>query len=343
MSRAEFTLSAKAIRKVSFRTRLTSLLSQYDVFLLVKADNVGSKQLQDIRKSLRGKAEILFGKNTMILSVLRECVDRYPGLENIMPYIKGKTGLVFTNDDIRDIRSMLVAKKVQRAAKAGAVAPVKVVIPAGNTNLEPTKTSFFQALSIPSKINKGSISLDNSVNLISAGEKVTHSQAALLQMLNIKPFQFGLSVGMVYDHGSVWSMAHDSCADGDNFTDLIKRGIFNVAALATAASQEDLFLSLQARFPAVFGAGIAVSGHGDPAPDAPTTGAGDSGDGDDVSFFPLFGDDDDDANAGDSDVLMSGGLFGDDEDEAEAKAKPDTDEDEPALSDIFFGNGEEDY
>jgi large subunit ribosomal protein LP0 len=40
--------------------------------------------------------------------------------------------------------------------------------------------------------------------LIAAGEKVTASQAALLQKLNIEPFTYGMTLKKVYDSGSLF-------------------------------------------------------------------------------------------------------------------------------------------
>ena len=44
-------------------------------------------------------------------------------------------------------------------AKAGAIAPIDVYVPPGNTGLGPEKTSFFQALHIGTKISKGTIEI----------------------------------------------------------------------------------------------------------------------------------------------------------------------------------------
>ena len=44
-------------------------------------------------------------------------------------------------------------------ARAGAIAPVDVTIPAQVTSLGPEKTSFFQALQIPTKITRGTIEI----------------------------------------------------------------------------------------------------------------------------------------------------------------------------------------
>lgn len=45
------------------------------------ADNVGSKQMQTIRLSLRGKAIVLMGKNTMMRKAIRGHLENNPALE----------------------------------------------------------------------------------------------------------------------------------------------------------------------------------------------------------------------------------------------------------------------
>ena len=57
----------------------------------------------------------------------------------------------------------------------GAVAPKDVFIAAGNSGLEPSSTSFFQALNIPTKIVKGNIEITSDVHLIKKGDRVNLS------------------------------------------------------------------------------------------------------------------------------------------------------------------------
>merc|ERR1712087_235378 len=71
----------------------------------------------------------------------------------------------------------------------------------GPTGLDPAQTSFFQALNIPTKINKGSIEIINDCEVIKEGNKVGSSEAALLAKLNIKPFEYGLVVHYIYEGG----------------------------------------------------------------------------------------------------------------------------------------------
>jgi len=180
---------------------------------------------------MRGKAVLLMGKNTMIRKAIREHLEKSPSLEGLLPYIKDNIGLVFTNGDLADVRTKLTELKVQAAAKAGSISPIDVVVPAGNTNMEPTKTSFFQALSIPTKINRGTIEIINDIHLLVVGQKVTLSQAALLQMLGIRPFQYGLKVQTVYDTGAVYPAAVLDLTDDDILKKFF-RGVNNVASLS---------------------------------------------------------------------------------------------------------------
>ena len=100
---------------------------------------------------------------------------------------------------------MILAEKVAAPARAGAVAPLDVFVPAGNTGMEPGKTSFFQALGVPTKIARGTIEITTDLKLVEAGSKVGASEATLLNMLNISPFTYGMSIAQVYDQGQVFS------------------------------------------------------------------------------------------------------------------------------------------
>lgn len=112
---------------------------------------------------------------------------------------------MFTKEDLTEIRDMLLANKVPAAARAGAIAPCEVTVPAQNTGLGPEKTSFFQALGITTKISRGTIEILSDVQLIKTGDKVGASEATLLNMLNISPFSFGLIIQQVFDNDSIYN------------------------------------------------------------------------------------------------------------------------------------------
>lgn len=192
-------------QKAEYFTKLKSLVETYRSCFIVTVDNVGSQQMHLIRKSLRGEAQVLLGKNTMIRRALRGFVADIPELERLVPLVRGNMGFVFTNADLKTIREKIVNNTVAAPARAGALAPLDVFIEAGNTGMDPSKTSFFQALGVPTKIARGTIEIVSQVQVVTKGTKVGASEATLLNMLNISPFTYGMKVASVYDNGQVFA------------------------------------------------------------------------------------------------------------------------------------------
>jgi large subunit ribosomal protein LP0 len=170
------------------------------------------------------------GKNTMMRKAMRGHLENNPDLERLLPHIKGNVGFVFTKDELVSVRDLLLANKVKAPARAGAVAPLDVTVPAQNTGLGPEKTSFFQALNIPTKITRGTIEIVSDVKLIKQGDKVGMSDATLLNMLNISPFTYGLVVLQVYDSGTIFDPSILDITD-DDLKARFMAGVRNVAAV----------------------------------------------------------------------------------------------------------------
>jgi large subunit ribosomal protein LP0 len=197
-------MGGKSGSKTVYFDKLKSLLDEYKSIFIVGVDNVSSQQMHEIRQSLRGDAVVLMGKNTMVRRALKGFVADNPEYERLLPYVKGNVGFIFTNGDLKSIRDRILANRVAAPARAGAVAPGDVYIPAGNTGMEPGKTSFFQALGVPTKIARGTIEITTDLKLVEAGAKVGASEATLLNMLNISPFTYGMKVVQVYEEGQTF-------------------------------------------------------------------------------------------------------------------------------------------
>lgn len=236
-------------KKLAYAERLNYYLDNYSQSFTIGVDNVGSKQLSQTRKTLRARnVHILMGKNTIIRKVLNVRADRLEqegklkaanNARAMVEMATGNSGFVFVpkTESVQVLRDDITASKVQTAAKAGIMAPSDVLVPAGPTGQDPSTTSFFQALDIPTKINRGQVEIVSDVHLIKKGEKVGRSAAELLVKLNIKPFYYGISVGMVYDNGDVYPAAVLDLSDGD------------IAAAFTRATREVAALCLALNYP----------------------------------------------------------------------------------------------
>ncbi|KAJ2076752.1 ribosomal protein P0 (A0) (L10E), partial [Coemansia sp. S142-1] len=220
---------SKGEKKAAYFEKLETLLTTYQSIFIVNVDNVGSQQMHMSRRSLRGEAEILMGKNTMVRRALKMLMPTNPQLESLMPFVRGNVGFVFTNNsDLKEMREKITSNRVAAPARAGAVAPVDVFVPAGNTGMEPGQTSFFQALSIPTKIARGTIEITSDVHLVKVGDKVGASEATLLNKLNISPFTYGMSVVQIYDNGNTFSPAVLDITEED----LIKSVVAGITTIA---------------------------------------------------------------------------------------------------------------
>ncbi|KAG9142020.1 hypothetical protein Leryth_009367 [Lithospermum erythrorhizon] len=198
---------SRVSKKLAYDKKIREFLDTYTQVLIVHADNVGSNQLQNIRRGLRGDSVILMGKNTMMKRSIKVHAHETgnTNILNLIPLLVGNVGLIFTKGDLKEVSDEVSKYKVGAPARVGLVAPADVVVPPGNTGLDPSQTSFFQVLNIPTKINKGTVEIMTPVELIQKGDRVGSSESALLSKLGIKPFSYGLVVRSVYENGSVFS------------------------------------------------------------------------------------------------------------------------------------------
>ncbi|BAE57939.1 ribosomal protein L10-domain-containing protein [Aspergillus flavus] len=197
-------MGGKSATKAAYFEKLKSLLDEYKTVFIVGVDNVSSQQMHEIRVSLRGEGVVLMGKNTMVRRAIKGFVTDNPEYERLLPHVKGNVGFIFTNGDLKATKEKILANRVAAPARAGAIAPLDVYVPAGNTGMEPGKTSFFQALGVPTKIARGTIEITTDLKLVEAGAKVGPSEATLLNMLNISPFTYGMTISQVYQEGQTF-------------------------------------------------------------------------------------------------------------------------------------------
>jgi len=220
-------------RKLDFRTKLEKFLDDYKHILICNIDNVGSHQLQQIRISLRGKAVIMCGKNTIIRKVMKDVAKKNENLNKLIPEIFGNVAMVFANGELADIRKIIVGNKNPAAARVGTLAPDDCWVQPGPTGLDPGQTNFFQALNISTKIVRGSIEIMNPVHLIKKGDKVTPSHVSLLSKLDIKPFYYFMTVTHVYEDGALYA-AEILDITKDSLAAKFLNGVSKITALALA-------------------------------------------------------------------------------------------------------------
>jgi len=240
----------KLAKKQVYFDKLIDLCVNSTAALIIHTDNVTSKQMQDVRVELRGRAVVLMGKNTMIRKALSLGMELHPdaGLDTLRANIRGNIGFIFAvTCTLDDIRACLKTHRKPSAAKAGQIAQAGLSLPAGPSGMDPSQTAFFQALNIGTKIVKGQIELVSEFPILKSGEKVSASAAVLLGKLNIRPFEYGIEVQQVFQDASVFDAAVLDISDSVLISKFLA-GIANMAAFS-----RELGIPTEAGLPHMFG------------------------------------------------------------------------------------------
>jgi large subunit ribosomal protein L10 len=178
---------------------LAELFKKYPVVGIADLTGMPTAQLQKIRKKFRKQVYFRVAKKRLILRALEKA-----GIDKSLfePYLQGSIMLLFTNMNPFKLARMIESEKVPVAAKPGQVTDREIVIPEGDTGLQPGPIlSTFGKLRIPYEIRRGTIYVKKDTVVAKPGDVISVELAGLLQTLGIMPFEVGLKILAVYDSG----------------------------------------------------------------------------------------------------------------------------------------------
>ena len=183
---------------------LTELLKKYSVIAVADLQKVRSSQIQEIRKKLRGKAELVVAKNTILRKATEKAASSKEKVDQFAQSLTGSKVLIFTQMNPFELIIFLDKNKVRVPAKGGDVSTSDIMIPAGNTGLQPGPViSEFNEAKVQTRIEAGSIFVAKDTVVVSKGDVVPVKIASLLSKLGMKPMEAGLSLSYAYDNGLV--------------------------------------------------------------------------------------------------------------------------------------------
>ena len=244
-------MSDNRAEKAATIERLYEMFGNHKQILLANFTNVGSSQIQQIRKTLRAyDSHLVISKNTLTKKILKmrteginedefkHLEDQYggkiEGLKTLIPILKDKIALIFSDAPVFELKTKVEANKVPTEARVGVLSPIDFTVPTGSTGLDPSQINFFHALNISTKINKGQIEITKDFKVCTKGKKVKASEAALLKKLNLKPFEYGMKIIGVYDDGAILPEEVVNI-DPSNLLNKFQNGIRNLAGLSLSA------------------------------------------------------------------------------------------------------------
>ena len=178
---------------------LVEFLERYQSVGIVDVAGIPSRQLQSMRRGLHGSAEIRMSRNTLTVRALEEVDD---GLEELTDYVSGQVAFVGTNDNPFGLYKQLEASKTPAPISAGEIAPNDIVIPEGDTGVDPGPfVGELQQVGAAARIMDGSIHVTEDSNVLEAGEPVSEELEGVLSELGIEPKEVGLDLRGVFSEG----------------------------------------------------------------------------------------------------------------------------------------------
>jgi large subunit ribosomal protein L10 len=212
--------------------KLAELIEKYPVVAIADLQKVRSSQIQEIRKKLRGQAEVLVAKNTILKKAASAIGEKKPHINDFAEGIAGSSLLLFTTMNPYALILFLNRNKVRVPAKAGDMATSEIMIPAGNTGLQPGPViSEFGEVKVVTRIEGGSIWVAKDTVVASTGDTISPKLASLLSKLGMKPMEAGLSIVRAFDTGTVLNL-DDLVFDLDSYKSNLEEACRGAFALS---------------------------------------------------------------------------------------------------------------
>ncbi|MGC8645665.1 MAG: 50S ribosomal protein L10 [Thermoplasmata archaeon] len=229
---------------------------------IVGIERVPAKQFQQIRKMLRGKAEIKVVKKTLLKRALDG--SNLSNIKEMENFMEGPIAAIFSHEDSFKLFRDVEGSRTKAPAKGGELAQEDIVLEAKPTNLKPGPVvGELQKAGIPAAIDQGKVIIRKETVLVKKGEKISKEKAAALTKLEIFPLDIGLDFRASYEEGILFhrdALAHTAQEYLDQMTLAHSRAISlavsieyyakeTIPILLSRAHNEALALSLSISYP----------------------------------------------------------------------------------------------
>ncbi len=182
---------------------LEELTNNNEIIGIVNLADIPARQLQTMRRTLGDQAILKMSRKNFIKIALE---NSNKNIEGLADYLEGQPAMVFTEMNPFKLFKILEDSKTEAPAKAGAIAPADIVVPAGDTSFPPGPIlGELQQAGIPAKIDKGSIVVQEDATVVKEGEPVPKNVADVLTKLEIYPMEVGMDLLAVCEGDTIYT------------------------------------------------------------------------------------------------------------------------------------------
>ena len=172
--------------------------------MVISIKSLPSAQFQDIKKKLRGKANIQVVKKSLVNFALDD--SGIKELKDLVPHVDDSTAMLFSDEDAFVISGILADEKSPAKAKAGQIAPCDIEVKAGPTELVPgPDISALSAVGLAPKVESGKIAIMQDKVIVKEGREITEILASIMAKLDIIPFEVGIKPIAAFMDGKIYA------------------------------------------------------------------------------------------------------------------------------------------
>jgi len=189
--------------KIRAAEELKNLIESHKTIGIVEMSKMPTKQLQEIKKSLRNDAIIKVVKKSTLIKSIEKINDQ--NLKKLIANLPTQPAILLSNVECFKLYATISKFAPCTYVKEGDILEEDVIVSAGPTNLNagPVISELSRA-GIKAGVDGGKIFIREDARVAKKGDKVSAFLASVLRKLNIKPKKVKLNVVAIYENGNIY-------------------------------------------------------------------------------------------------------------------------------------------
>jgi len=180
---------------------LVAKMKKCKTLLVASTKGLPSSQFHEIKKNLRGKAEIRVVKKTAVIRAMED--SGINAMKELEKSVGADVALFFSEIDAFELSGLLGDNQSPTKAKGGDIAPEDIVIEPGPTDLLPGPAiSELSGVGLKVAVEGGKLAIKIGKTVANKGDAIKDNVAAVLSKLGILPMKVGFEPVPAYDKES---------------------------------------------------------------------------------------------------------------------------------------------
>jgi len=176
--------------KVAHVKAVAARMKKYRTILIASCRSLPSKQFNDIRKKLRGLADVTMMKKTAAVRAIEATGN--VSLKEIEKHLTADIAFFFSDIEPFELSALLSENQIPSKACAGDIAPESIEIQPGPTDLVPGPAiSELSGVGLKVAVKEGKLEIIRGCVVVKQGEAIKENVAAVLSKLGISPMKVG--------------------------------------------------------------------------------------------------------------------------------------------------------